>query len=77
MGSDSLCLTDLLLNLDYDPMRVCRCAPEFEVTTEFGGPYGVNLSQGYARCEKGQADLTQEQIEAIARILKSTNASDQ
>ena len=68
-GSDSVYLTDLLLNLDYDPMRVCRCAPEFEVTTEFGGPYGVNLSQGYARCEKGQADLTTEQVEMIQKIL--------
>lgn len=68
-GSDSVYLTDLLLNLDYDPMRVCRCTPEFEVTTEFGGPYGVNLSQGYARCEVGQADLTVEQVELIQEIL--------
>lgn len=68
-GSDSVYLTDLLLNLDYDPMRVCRCAPEFEVTTEFGGPYGINLSNAYARCEEGQADLTAEQVEQIRKIL--------
>ena len=69
MGSDSVYLTDLLLNLKYDPMQLCRCAPEFEVTTEFGGPYGVNLTNGYARCEDGQADLTVEQVEQIRQIL--------
>ena len=68
-GSDSVYLTDLLLNLRYDPMRVCRCAPEFEVTTEFGGPYGINLSNAYARCEDGQAELTEEQVEMIQKIL--------
>ena len=50
-------------------MHVCRCAPEFTVKTEFGEPYGVNLSQGYARSEEGQADLTKEQIEKIQEIL--------
>ena len=69
MGSDSVNLTDILINLKYDPMRVCRCTPEFTVKTEFGEPYGVNLSQGYARCEDGQADLTEEQIEKIRKIL--------
>ena len=71
MGSDSVNLTDILINLKYDPMRACRCAPEFTVKTEFGEPYGVNLSQGYARCEEGQADLTEEQIEKIREILNS------
>ena len=46
MGGDSVNLTDILINLKYDPMRVCRCALEFTVKTEFGEPYGVNLSQG-------------------------------
>lgn len=69
MGSDSVNLTDILINLKYDPMRVCRCVPEFTVKTEFGESYGVNLSQGYARCEDGQADLTEEQIERIREIL--------
>ena len=71
MGSDSVNLTDILINLKYDPMRVCNCLPEFTVKTEFGEPYGVNLSQGYARCEEGQADLTEEQIEQICEILNS------
>ena len=69
MGGDSVNLTDVLINLKYDPTKVCRCLPEFTVTTELGGPYGVNLSQGYARCSDGQADLTAEQVELIRQIL--------
>ena len=72
----SVTLTAILVNLRYDPMGVCRCAPEYTVDTEFGTGYGINLTQGYARCEKGQANLTQEQIDAIAQIIawaESTN----
>lgn len=65
----SVTLTDILLNLNYDPMKVCRCLPQYTVDTEFGTGYGINLSQGYARCEKGQADLTQEQIDTIRKII--------
>lgn len=71
MGGDSVNLTDVLINLRYDPMKVCRCLPEFTVTTELGGPYGVNLSQGYARCSDGQADLTEEQVVLIWQILNN------
>lgn len=69
MGGHSVTLTDILLNLDYDPMKVCRCLPEYTVDTEFGAGYGIHLSEGYARCEKGQADLTREQIDAIREII--------
>ena len=74
-GSDSVNLTDVLINLKYDPMKLCRCLPEFTVTTELGGPYGVNLSQGYAHCLDGQADLTEEQVELIRKILVNQNES--
>ena len=70
-GSDSVYLTDLLLNLAYDPDKLCDCMSEFTVKTEFGGPYGVNLSQSYARYDGGQAELTKEQIEAIRVILNN------
>ena len=69
MGSDSVNLTDILINLKYDPMKICRCIPEFTVKTEFGEPYGVNLTLGYARFEEGQANLTVEQIQLIRKIL--------
>ena len=46
MGSDSVNLTDILINLKYDPMRVCRCAPEFTVKTEFGDPLWSQSQSG-------------------------------
>lgn len=67
-GSDSVTLTDLLINLAYDPDQVCRCLPEFTVNTEFDR-YGVNLTEAYARCEDGQVPLTTEQIEIIQEIV--------
>ncbi|MCI8331439.1 MAG: hypothetical protein HFE78_01230 [Clostridiales bacterium] len=80
MGSYSVELTAMLINLDYDPAKVCLCSPEYNVDTEFGINYGIHLSNGYARCEKGQADLTQEQVDTIAKIIawaKEQNANVQ
>lgn len=70
-GSDSVNLTDILINLKYDPNKICRCMPEFSVDTEFGTSYGVNLSQSYARCEEGQADLTSDQVDLIQEVLNN------
>lgn len=70
MYGNSVTLTDILVNLKYDPMQVCRCPAEYMVDTEFGKGYGINLTAGYARCDKGQADLTQEQIDTITEIIK-------
>lgn len=70
MYGNSVTLTDILINLNYDPMRICRCRPEYTVDTEFGKGYGINLTAGYARCDKGQAELTQEQIDTIAEIIE-------
>lgn len=36
MGSDSVNLTDIVINLNYDPEKVCRYMPEFTVDTEDG-----------------------------------------
>jgi len=71
-GGNSVTLTDILINLKYDPMKVCKCLPEYKVDTEFGTDYGISLGEdgGYARCDKGQADLTKEQNEKIASIIK-------
>lgn len=69
-GGDSVTLTDIVINLAYDPESVCRCLPEFTVDTEFGDGYGVNLTESYVRCEAGQAALTAEQAETIRDILE-------
>ena len=70
MFGHSVTLTDILLNLDYNPHKVCNCLPEYTVDTEFQTGYGVNLTEGYARCDKGQADLTQEQVTQLREIIE-------
>lgn len=70
-GADSVALTDILINLDYDAMKICRCAAEFTVETESGGEYGINLTHSYARCDAGQADLTAEQVQTVEKIIES------
>lgn len=67
-GSDSVMLTDLLLYLDYSG-EICRCTPEYNVDTEFGTGYGINLTEGYVRHDGGQVSLTAEQIETIQGIF--------
>lgn len=67
-GDDSVALTDLLRYLDYSG-DVCKCLPEYYVDTEFGTGYGVNLTEGYARYDGRQTDLTEEQAALIQEIL--------
>ena len=68
-GSDSVAVTDILINLEYDPENVCRCAAEFTVDTEMISGIDVNLTEGFARCEQGQAALTAEQAKTIQEVL--------
>lgn len=73
-GGDSVTLTDLLINLAYDPAAVCRCAAEVSVNTEVSGAYQVSLSRHFVRCEAGQADLTVEQADILRAILAEHRA---
>lgn len=70
MYGESVTMTDILVNLDYDKTKLCKCLPEYTVDTEFGKDYGINLTSGYARFDKGQADLTIEQIEKFKKIIE-------
>ena len=70
-GSDSVRLTHILRNLPYDPDETCRCMAEFTVDTEMIVGIEVNLTEGFARCEQGQAALTEEQAEEIRTIIES------
>lgn len=67
-GGDSVALTDILENLAYAP-EICRCPTEYAVDTESGSGYGVNLTESFARCEKGQAALMAEQAETVRDII--------
>jgi len=62
-------LKEVLLNLDYLPHKVCRCLPQYKLKTDFG-EFGIHLSEGYARCEDGQAKLTAEQVKTLRQIIK-------
>lgn len=67
VGDKSVLVTDILRTIDYiDP--VCRCMSEYKIITEFG-TFEVNLTKSFARCEKGQAPLTQYQKNAIFEAI--------
>jgi len=70
MGGESVTLSNILVNLQYDPDKVCDCVTEYWVDTEMGKDYRISLSQAFVRCEKGQATLTQEQVEIIRMIVE-------
>lgn len=70
-GSDAVAITDILINLDYDPDHICRCVAEFTVDTETLTDIQVSLGQAFARCEQGQAALTERQARIIQEIIDS------
>lgn len=73
-GQESSAAAEFLPTLEYNPAKVCKCLPQFQVVTETG-TYGIHLGEGYARCRQGQAALTQEQID-ILQILLHTAVPD-
>lgn len=69
-GSDAVTLTAILENLDYTSDDICSCSAEFTVETEIGTEYEINLTEYFARCDAGQAALTQKQADAIREIVE-------
>lgn len=69
-GSDSIAITHILANLNYDPNKVCRCMADITVDIEFRENIQVHLGEAFARCQEGQADLTEEQVQTIREILE-------
>jgi len=69
-GSDAVALTDILINLNYDPAQVCRCMTDITVDTETLTGIRINLGEAFARCEKGQAALTEDQVQVIRQIIE-------
>ena len=59
----------ILLDLEYSPHKLCKCLPQYTLKTDFG-EFGIHLSEGYARCEQGQADLTNEQLQTLREIIE-------
>ena len=69
-GEDALAATEFLQELAYNPAKVCKCLPQFQVVTP-NGSYGIHLGESYARCDAGQAALTVEQESVLLRLLHS------
>lgn len=67
-GGVSVGLTDFLRWFDYSE-EVCKCLPEYIVTTEFGIDYGINLAEGYVRHNGKQVSLTKEQKDTLEEML--------
>jgi len=68
-GSDAVAVTDILINLDYDPAQVCRCMTDITVDTETLTGIQLNAAEGFARCDRGQAALTEEQASKLQQII--------
>ena len=68
-GSDAVKITDILVNLDYDPAQVCRCMTDITVDTETLKGIQLNTAEGFARCEQGQTALTEEQARILQNII--------
>ena len=67
--NSAVTMIDILENLQYDKNKMCKCMAEYDVKTELGIVYGINFTAGYARCDKGQAELTQAQIDLLKEII--------
>ena len=74
IGTEYDTLKDILQNLEYAPHKVCRCLPQYRLTAPFGS-YGIHLTEGYARCEAGQASLTAEQRQTLRQIFDALTES--
>ncbi len=68
MGGDAALMTKMLQELDYRKENLCRCLPEYTVKTKYGS-YGISLNQSYARCDKGQAELSDEQLKFAEEVI--------
>lgn len=69
-GEDAARVAEILAGLEYDPVRLCRCMAEFTVETEHMPAVQINLQQAFARCETGQADLTEAQVMTLRAVLE-------
>ena len=59
----------ILSGISYDKDQICNCLPEYNLALSNGVTYGIHLEEGYIRCEKGQASLTQPPIEALSGMI--------
>lgn len=72
-GSDGIAISDILIHLNYEHAKICDCEVSLTVDTETLTGIGINLEKGFARCDEGQADLTEKQARTIREITDGLN----
>ena len=68
-GEDKTALRQILEPLEFREEDVCECIAEITILAGDTAQYHINLDEGFVRCARGQAMLTQEQIDALRAIL--------
>lgn len=68
MLGDAITLNALYRNQRFKD-KVCKCEADILITTEFG-EFSYNSEKGFIRNEKGQCQLTEEQIKEIEAIIE-------
>ena len=66
---NSQILRDVLEGLSYSQLELCDCEAEYTLDNGYGVHYSVNLTEGFARCELGQAKLTEADLLRLRPIL--------
>lgn len=70
---NSTALRKILESLSYSKLELCNCEPEYTLDNGYGVQYSVNLTEGYARCDKGQATLSDQDLKTLKTILNWAN----
>ena len=68
MYEESITLHNMLTNLKYNSDYLCKCLSEYQIEIDTKN-YEVNLSEGYARSDEGQVQLTAEQVQTLREII--------
>jgi len=64
-------LATLLGQLEFRTEDVCECIAEITVISASTEQYHINLEEGFVRCSRGQAILTQEQIRLLKNMISA------
>lgn len=66
---DSDAVRSILTGLVYSQEEICRCPHEYAMKLEGETEYYISITEGFARCELGQAQILEEDLDVLAAIL--------
>lgn len=73
--AESETLRGILENLSYSKENICDCVAEYTLDDGYGVSYSVNLSEGFARSDQGQAPLSDNDLAVLKSILDWAQSS--